>query len=109
MKHIREVNNKYVIQKCIDGKNRRFGTYDRLCDAQRVRDLLQEIGWGYKDIKPLNPMRHICKVKCKDYDYYRIVKQKNKKIVWCSHHQSLEEAMSERDLLESVDWDVDLL
>lgn len=106
MKNIYNSKGKYIIQKYINGKNRRFGTYDRLCDAQRVRDVLEEIGWGCRDLKP---MRNIYKVKYHGYEYYRVVKQKDNKVVWCSHHKNVEDAMLERDLLEKNDWDVDLL
>lgn len=107
MRYIWNIKGKYGIRKFINGKWRRYGTYDKLTDAQKVRDLLIELNWGCS--QPKDPMRNIHKYKRGDYERYILQKRRNREIIWNSTYKTLEEAMSERDLLESVDWNVDLI
>lgn len=107
MQYIFKHRERYVIRKQINGKYQLFGRYDKLTDAQKVRDLLIELNWGCS--QPKDPMRNIHKYKRGDYERYILQKRRNREIIWNSSYETLEEAMSERDLLESVDWNVDLI
>ena len=54
-KNIYKHGNRWRIQKEYDGQTYLFGSYARLEDAMKVRDLLETINYGFV----LDPMRNI--------------------------------------------------
>lgn len=97
MKHY----GKYQIRKYYNGRVYYYGTFYKLEDARKVRDVLEEVNWG---LPPLD-MKHIQK----EGDYWRVRKITHGETVWDAQYKTLEEAISERDLLVANDWSVDLI
>ena len=56
-RNIRKHYNKYQISKYFNGKVYYYGTFHKLEDARKVRDVLEEVNWG---LPPLD-MKHIQK------------------------------------------------
>jgi hypothetical protein len=100
-RNIRKHYNKYQISKYFNGKVYYYGTFHKLEDARKVRDVLEEVNWG---LPPLD-MKHIQK----EGDYWRVRKISCGETVWDALYKTLEEAIGERDLLVANDWDVDNL
>ncbi len=56
-KYIYKQHGKYIIRKWYKGKERSFGTYERLEDAKTVRDYMMEHGWDLENLdKILNEL-----------------------------------------------------
>lgn len=91
--------NHYEIRKNHDGRMCTFGKYSTLKQAQKIRDELEKINWGFSD----DPMRNISKIG----KYYRVQKMIDGEIVYCNYFNSLVEAQHERNLLEKNDWSID--
>lgn len=43
-------NNRYIIQKCIEGKTTSFGVYKDLMDAKKIRNYLMKYGWSKNNL-----------------------------------------------------------
>ena len=87
-----------------------YGTYDTYNEAVQKRNQLIENGWN-KDLIQYqrgqnNPDRYICE---NSSGNYRIQKVVNGEIIHFGVCNSIEEARSERDFWESINWDFDLL
>lgn len=111
-------NNKYAIYKKIPGTNKGstyFGTFNTLKEAIQYRDYLEENNWDKKLIK------FTFKKSSRNTRYITAVKhaRKNGSVmtkyrifhagIYYGTFNTLKEAIFERDLLESVDWDYDAL
>lgn len=93
-------NNKWTIQKSINGKNEYFGVYDTFNQAVKSRDKLIENDW-----KILTPQVDTIEDKTRKY-YKSIYLTKNKKAYivkykgeYITYTKSIEEALYARDLI----------
>lgn len=104
MKYIYLTNNsKYELRKRVNGKLTYFGVFNTLDDAKRYREYCMRYDWN---VDPYYPkMKYITR---QDGRYY-IVKTINGKKELFGSFDNLEDAIFERDLCVSCDWDMDLL
>lgn len=90
---------KYRISKEKDGINYHFGSYDTLEDAQKVRDVIESVEWGFRK----HPLRNIQKY---PWGYY-LRKWREGELIYSESFKTLEDAQQVRDQLEACDWDLD--
>ena len=104
-KNIYKHGNKWRIQKEFDGQMYLYGSYAKLEDAMKVRDLLETINYGFE----LNPMRNISYIPevCRTKPWY-LRKFRDGRSIYNGTFATLEEAQAERGYMESVDWDWEL-
>lgn len=97
-------DNKWRIEKIVDGKRYSFGSYYNLEDAMLIRDILERINYGFNG---LDPMRNIQYKKHKGKPWY-LRKFRDGEYIYTESFATLEEAQKERDYMESCDWDFEL-
>lgn len=105
-KHIRLVDNHYKVMKRIKGNYKTYGSFETLEEAVKYRDFIISKCWSTNYIYK-NPMRHIYQNPRGRRKWY-IEKQVNGKLINFGSFESLEECQKERDLLEKLDWDLDV-
>ena len=101
-------HNHYSINK--DGHN--YGTFNTYQEAITYRQHLIKNNWDKRESHRIrgktNPHRYIT-VQNKGVNPYQIVKQIGGRMEYFGCFPTMEEAMVERDFLESIDWDWDLI
>ena len=100
-KNIYKHGNRWTIRKDHDGQTYIFGSYARLEDAMKVRDLLETINYGFV----LNPMRNINRM---TNGRWYLRKYRDGESIYNGSFDTLEEAQAERDYMESVNWEWEL-
>ena len=101
LKCICQVGTRYLIQKNIDGKINRYGSYMSLKEAIQVKNELDELNWEANP-QDYNGDMYIHKHAGK----YTVNKSngRNKTIYFGKYH-TLEDARRVRDCLVKVNWD----
>lgn len=97
---IKNPYGNYTIYHKVNGKTINFGTYDSLDDAINAKEHFENIGW----IKPVNELRNIVQL---SNGKFIVIKYSPYVNLGCFN--TLEEAIKERDLAESYNWNIDLL
>lgn len=100
-------NNKYTITKRVDGVMTYFDSLNTEYETKRAVQYLKDNGWDKKDYmdnyKIKKPLRNIGATK----KGYQIRKYINGKLHHYGVYHNLKNAMYERDLYESCNWDWD--
>lgn len=113
-------NNIYKVNKnswMIVKSREYFGVYSTREDAEKRRDFLDQHEWNpkYKQFTKDHGKRYTKHNLPKYVHYYKrdgtysVSKLINGEVVHFGTYHTLEEAVHERDLLESIDWNLDLL
>jgi len=105
-KHIQLIGNHYKVMKRIKGKYKTYGSFDTLGEAVKYRDFIVKKGWS-TNYKYKNPMRNIYR-NMRNSRWY-ISKQINGELMSFGSFIDLGECKKERDLLEKLNWDLELL
>ena len=108
MKYISKARKGYRVSKYINGKGYHFGHYPTLEKAKEARNYFIEHDWDINErlkFKDTN-MMYIRKTK---QGYYKIEKRLNNTTEYFGTFHSLEDAISERDLLIKYNWDLELV
>lgn len=105
-KYIQLKDNHYKVLKRIKGKYKTYGSFETLEEAVDYRDFIVSKGWS-TNYKYKNPMRNIYR-NIRGGGWH-ISKQINGVVTSFGSFSDLEECKKERDLLEKLDWDLELL
>lgn len=106
-KHITKTKNGYRIQK----NSFHYGIFATFEEAYKYKQYLEDHDWdkklAYRKRGKYNPHRYISVNR--GVNPYHIVKRIDGRLEYFGCFPTMEEAMAERDFLESINWDWDLI
>lgn len=110
LKNIQEIKGKgWQVHKTIDRVKRQYGWFNSLVDAKEHRDYCEKHNWGEECIlRKYNPHK-LPRYISVNVGKYVLQKHRNDGTMINIRFNRLEDAVHERDLLMSVDWDEDKL
>lgn len=99
--YIRQNNNKYTIQKNINGKTHYYGTYKTLAEAVEKRDQLKQNGWKQTNKPTSTEMKYISK---HPQGGYILQKSINGQLKYYGKYKTLEEAQKQKQYHIQTGW-----
>ena len=108
VKYIHYKNNRYCIEKYLDGKLEFFGAFDTVDEAIQARDYFRDNNWNLDDkdkFKVENENQYIYKIN----GYFEIRKKIEDKIKSFGRYYNFEDAKTVRNHLKDNDWDKECL